>query len=252
MMRLRIAVLLAALSAGGAGEPPHVAVLVELFTSEGCSSCPAADDLLERLQRSQPIDGVTVIPVGLHVDYFNHLGWKDAFSTAAFTRRQQEYSTVFGPDSVYTPQIVVDGREAVTGSDDVAVRRAIASAAARPHLPVRVVAAATGDRARLTIDLPGVPDAAEPVHAVAAITEDDLTTVVKRGENHGRTLHHAAVARSVRRVGALVGAPAALTVDLPIKRAWVPDALRVVVWLEGERSRAVYGAASVKPLFHSQ
>src|SRR5262249_35065894 len=98
----------------------------------------------------------------------------------------------------------------------------------------------------LTIDLPAAPDGAEPVHAVAAITEDDLTTAVKRGENQGRTLHHAAVARSVRRVGALVGAPAALSVEVPIKRAWDPNALRVVVWLEGERSRGVYGAASVR------
>lgn len=246
MTLLRIAVLLAALSAGGAGQPPRLPVLVELFTSEGCSSCPAADALLERLQRVQPIDGVDVIPLGLHVDYFNHLGWKDAFSSAAFTRRQQEYSTIFGPDSVYTPQIVVDGREAVTGSDDEAVRRAIASAARRPHVPVRVVAAATADRVRLTIDLPAAPDTAEPVHVVAAITEDDLTTAVKRGENHGRTLHHVAVARSVRRVGALIGTAAALTVDLSIKRDWQPNALRVVVWLEGDRSRGVYGAGSAR------
>jgi len=246
MIVLRIAALLAALSTSRAVQPPPVAVLVELFTSEGCSSCPAADALLERLQRGQPIEGVEVIPVGLHVDYFNQLGWKDAFSSAAFTRRQREYSTIFGPDSVYTPQIVVDGREAVTGSDNEAVRSAIASAATRPHLPLRVVAAAAGDRVRLTIDLPQAPDAAEPIHAVAAITEDDLTTAVKRGENHGRTLHHVAVARSVQRVGALAGMSAALTVDLPLKRGWDRTALRAVVWLEGDRSRGVYGAASAR------
>lgn len=113
MMTLRLAVLLVALAAGAARQPPRVPVLVELFTSEGCSTCPAADALLADLQREQPIDGVEVIPVGLHVDYFDGRGWKDAFGSDAFTRRQRDYSAIFGPDTMYTPQIVVDGRAAV-------------------------------------------------------------------------------------------------------------------------------------------
>src|SRR3954470_25004258 len=115
--------------------PPRVPVLVELFTSEGCSSCPSADALLEILQRDQPVEGVEVIPIGLHVDYFNYLGWKDTFSAASFTERQQDYSRIFGPDSVYTPQLGVDGADGMVGNDRPLVAKTIAAAAQRPHLP---------------------------------------------------------------------------------------------------------------------
>ena len=118
--------------------PPRVPVLVELFTSEGCSSCPSADALLETLLRDQPVDGVEVIPIGLHVDYFNYLGWKDTFSAAAFTERQQDYSRIFGPDSVYTPQMVVDGKDGIVGNDRPLAAKTIAAAARRPHLALHV------------------------------------------------------------------------------------------------------------------
>src|SRR5262245_58161342 len=103
---LGAAILLALLSAGGSAPPPRVPVLVELFTSEGCSICPPADTLLESLLRDQPVEGVEIVPIGLHVDYFDHLGWKDSFGSRSYTARQEEYSSIFGPDSVYTPQIV--------------------------------------------------------------------------------------------------------------------------------------------------
>ncbi len=180
-----LAVLLTLFAPGRPAPPPRVPVLVELFTSEGCSSCPPADALLESLLRSQPVEGVEVVPVGLHVDYFDHLGWKDTFGSASYTARQQDYSQVFGPDSVYTPQIVVDGQEAVAGSDGDVVRRAIGSAAGRPHLPLRATAQLVGDRLRLTIDLPAAPANAEKIQVVAAVTEDGLSSVVKRGENQG-------------------------------------------------------------------
>jgi hypothetical protein len=218
-------------------------VLVELFTSEGCSSCPAADALLESLQREQPVGGADVIPLGLHVDYFDHLGWKDAFSSASFTARQRDYAQVFGPDSVYTPQIVVDGREAVAGNDEDQVRRAIESAAARPHLPLRVTGRVTADRVRLTIDLPGAPANAERIDVVAAITEDDLTSVVERGENSGRTLHHVAVARKMQRVEVLTSKPSVVEAQLQIAKTWSRRGLRSIVWLQGAKSRQVYAAA---------
>lgn len=242
---LGAAVLLALSARGGLAPAPRVPVLVELFTSEGCSSCPAADALLESLQREQPVEGAEIIALGLHVDYFNHLGWKDSFSSAHFTERQQDYSRVFGPDSVYTPQIVVDGREPLVGDKGDVIRREIASAAGRPHLPLQVTARATDGKVRLTINLPAAPANSERILLVAAITEDGLTSIVKRGENDGRTLRHVAVARSVQRLDALSGASSVVERALGIARGWGPNGLKAVVWLQGLNSRQVYGAAVV-------
>jgi hypothetical protein len=238
-----LAVLLTLFAPARPAPPPRVPVLVELFTSEGCSSCPPADALLESLLRSQPVEGVEVVPVGLHVDYFDHLGWKDTFGSASYTARQQDYSQVFGPDSVYTPQIVVDGQEAVAGSDGDVVRRAIGSAAGRPHLPLRATAQLVGDRLRLTVDLPAAPANAEKIQVVAAVTEDGLSSVVKRGENRGRTLHHVAVARHVQRFDALTGDAAVVQAQLRVGKAWTRSGLKAIVWLQGVNSRKVYGTA---------
>src|SRR5919197_1244382 len=117
-----------------------VTVVVELFTSEGCSSCPPADQLLERLAAAGAIDGAQVVALGEHVDYWDRLGWRDRFSSPAFTARQAVYVRRFNDESAYTPQMVVDGRAGLVGSDAGAVRRAIAKAAAAPHGVMSVVA----------------------------------------------------------------------------------------------------------------
>src|SRR5229473_964263 len=113
-------------------------ILVELFTSEGCSDCPPADGVLEKLIATQPISGVEVIGLGQHVDYWDQLGWKDRFSSAALTNRQHVYGAHFGLDSMYTPQMVVDGRAQLVGSDGGAARKAIGHAVTAPHGVVRI------------------------------------------------------------------------------------------------------------------
>ena len=117
----------------GAPAKAAVPVVIELFTSEGCSSCPPADDVLATLVREQPLRGVQIIGLGEHVDYWDRLGWRDQFSSALFTARQNEYAQrAFHADSIYTPQLIVNGETQVVGSDAKKVKQAIAKAAERP------------------------------------------------------------------------------------------------------------------------
>jgi hypothetical protein len=171
-------------------------VLVELFTSEGCSSCPSADRLLARLAADQPVPGALVVPLSLHVDYWNHLGWKDPFSSPQYTERQGAYARRFGsPGRVYTPQMVVDGRTEFVGSDERAARRAIGESAREPKAIVRVVPNATG-AARVTVaDVPG------DAEVFIAVIEDGIVSEVTSGENAGRRLAHMAVARNLFAAG---------------------------------------------------
>jgi hypothetical protein len=240
---LGAAIFIALAARGSLAQAPRVPVLVELYTSEGCSSCPPADALLELLAREPSVGRAEVIPIGLHVDYFNSLGWKDAFSSASFTARQQSYSQVFGDDNLYTPQIVVDGHKAIAGNEGELVRRAIESAAGRPHLSVTVAVRIVADKLRLTIGVPATPPNTERIQVVAAITEDGLSSIVTRGENTGRTLHHVAVARAVRGFDSLTAKPSVVETQLPIGKTWGPNGLKAVVWLQGAKSRQVYGAA---------
>src|SRR5262245_4799567 len=137
-MRIVATLLLVVISAGTTSTlPPSsdrpVPVLVELFTAEGCSTCPPADKLLDAMISSQPAAGAIIVGLGEHVDYWDRLGWKDRFSSAAFTRRQQLYADHFKADNIYTPQMIVDGETAFVGTDVEAARRAIERASVAPH-----------------------------------------------------------------------------------------------------------------------
>jgi hypothetical protein len=223
---------------------PKTPVLVELFTSEGCSSCPPADALLARFLREQPVADVEIIPLSLHVDYWDHQGWRDPFASKMFTSRQEAYAKIFGPDRLYTPQIVVDGRDELNGSDEAGVRRVVQTAAGRPHLPLRIDARARGSSVRLSIDLPAAPADAEPIDVLVALTEDDLSSIVRRGENGGRTLSHAAVVRKLETLGSLERETFVADGQMSLDRTWKGGKMRAVAWLQGRRTRHVYGAAT--------
>jgi hypothetical protein len=242
---LLVAAILLALPRVGGPPPAKTAVLVELFTSEGCSSCPAADTLLAKLVQEQSIADVEIVPLSLHVDYWDHQGWKDPFSSKVFTARQQEYSKIFGEDRVYTPQMVVDGRDEFTGSDEKAALRTVRAAAARPRLPLTLDARASGPAVRLSIDLPAAPAGSEPIEVMVALTEDDLSSVVRRGENGGRTLSHVAVVRKLQALGTLDRESFVANGQLDLARGWNVPKMRAVSWLQGRKSRHVYGAAAV-------
>jgi hypothetical protein len=247
---LALTLLLVAASPTIAPQPP-TPIVVELFTSEGCSDCPPADGVLEKLIAAQPVAGAEVIGLGLHVDYWDQQGWRDRFSSAALTNRQRIYGAHFNLDSVYTPQMVVDGRAQFVGSDGKSALRAIERALAAPHGVVRIDSRRDdpGDTHRLALrvtvtDLPklGRGDRAD---IVVAITEDRLRSVVTRGENHGRTLTHAAVVRSMSTIGQAAEGATAAGGDLPIGSDWQRDQLKVVAFVQEQRGRAILASAAV-------
>src|SRR5947209_7530966 len=161
-----LACIVATTSSVAADAGPRVPVVVELFSSEGCSSCPPADVLLARLDRDQPIAGADVIALEFHVDYWNYLGWSDPFSQAAFSARQRKRAHYTGNAGVYTPQMVVDGQDEFTGSRESAATSAIERAARTPHVAVKL--ARDGDA--ITIDVGAIPTN-ETTHVMMAITE---------------------------------------------------------------------------------
>ena len=193
---MRLAVLLLAFSLRAA-EP--VPVLAELFTSEGCSSCPPADRLLQQLDRTQPVPGARIIVLSEHVDYWNQLGWRDPYSSPIFSQRQEQYARVLGSE-VATPQIVVDGRIPVLGNDVEAVQKAIARAAGRFKAPVRILEAKRdGSEAAVRVSIAALAKGRADVW-IAAADETDRSSVA-RGENAGRNLTHVAVVRTLTRAG---------------------------------------------------
>jgi hypothetical protein len=222
-------------------------VIVELFTSEGCSDCPPADALLQKLIDA-PSAGVEIIGLGQHVDYWDRLGWKDRFSSAALTERQRQYANHFNNESIYTPQMVVDGRAEFVGSDAGAARKAIDRSAAMPHgtLRLEVESSAAGHLA-LAVAAHDLPRASRGDRAdiIVAVTEDRLTSSVKTGENHGRTLTHAAVVRHLATIGEATDASAAAHAELTIAPDWRPEHLKLVAFVQERRSRAILASAAV-------
>ena len=219
-----------------------VPVLAELFTSEGCSSCPPADAVLRQLDRLQPVAGARIIVLSEHVDYWNSLGWRDPFSSAEFSRRQAGYARILGSE-VYTPQLVIDGRVQLNGSDGRDIQAAIARAAGKAKVPVRIVRAAReGGEAVVHVTVPALPSGKADVW-VALADESDQSSVSK-GENSGRKLAHVAVVRSLSKVGPVSKSEGCdQTVRLPLNPANT-GASRVVVWV-AQAYNPVLGAASV-------
>jgi hypothetical protein len=228
-------------------------VIVELFTSEGCSSCPPADAVLERLQQTQPVAGAEVIALSEHVDYWNYIGWSDPFSSAAFSARQGTYAQAFGQqDRVYTPQMIVDGQAEFNGSAMNKAIEAIAKAARSPKADVRIAIPETNtqkddQKVRLNIRVKNLPpvDQGDVAEVILALTEDKLSSNVTRGENSGRKLTHTAVVREMRALGRVD--PATKTFDsektMAIADGWKRDDLRVVVFVQERVQRRMLGAA---------
>jgi hypothetical protein len=212
--------------------------VVELFTSQGCSSCPTADDVLTELSKDP-----AVIALSLPIDYWDYLGWKDTLADARHTKRQKGYSKVRGDRTVYTPQMIVNGVAQALGSDKAAIEQAVAQSRANAgvlSVPVKVTVA--GDTVTVTTGAPA--GGAQSGHVWLCPISKAVTVQIGRGENRGRTVTYTNVVRGWIRLGEWSGASTTFRLtreEIPLEDA---DALAVLV--QGgtpERPGAMVGAA---------
>lgn len=218
----------------GTGAPFAV---VELFTSQGCSSCPPADAVLRRLEAERSRTGARIIGLSFHVDYWNRLGWRDPFSSPDFSARQRRYARAFGTSRIYTPQAVINGSDGLVGSDEdevlAHVRRALTRLApATVSLEVQ--------RSGRTVSIHhAVNDAPLHARATVALVESGLASQVTRGENRGRRLRHDNVVRSLEE------RPLNGSLELTLPRGVRPERASVVLLVQTAQSRVIVGAERV-------
>ncbi|HEX3526160.1 MAG TPA: DUF1223 domain-containing protein [Thermoanaerobaculia bacterium] len=252
---LALALLALAARSDAAPSPPAAAaangpVVLELFTSQGCSSCPPADQLLSKLGSDPKLAG-RVIPLAFHVDYWDYIGWHDPFDAPRWSQRQQAYARAFHSNRIYTPQVVVDGHSECVGSEEGEVLRRVRDALAAPppgrvtvaldpvtpdgHLRVRVGAKVAKTVAQGELDL------------WVAVWETGLVTPVGAGENASRTLRNDFVVRRLEKALALPGTAGAEhsgEIVLGIDKRWKTSALGVAAFLQDPATLQIYGAAS--------
>ncbi|HEX9509796.1 MAG TPA: DUF1223 domain-containing protein [Puia sp.] len=221
-----------------APKPPagHGFAVVELFTSEGCSSCPPADESLAAIAREYPEN---VYVLSFHVDYWDRLGWKDTYSNADYTHRQQEYAQQFHLNSIYTPQAVVNGKVEFVGSDESRLRSAVEEGLAAATPTGKITLSAKCDDGRnikvsYSVDNPG------KANLQVALVQSQATSQVLRGENQGRKLQHVNVVRSFQSVSLQSGDGGVVSLKLP-------DGLqakdcKIISYLQSKEGRKIVGA----------
>jgi hypothetical protein len=226
-------------------------VLLELFTSEGCSSCPPADGLLQKLDIHQPIPGAQLIVLSEHVDYWDHDGWKDPNSSAELTERQNSYEGKLGEQTAYTPQMIADGTTIVKMTSPDLVKQALQNAAATPKIAVRIgdVSVDGGNPAVLHAHIEtdaNVDNHNADVYVVAAL--DHVETQVLKGENGGKHLTHVAVAQEFKKVGKIEkGKTFSQEVELKLKPGTDPKNIRVIAFIQEPGPGKLLGVALRKP-----
>ena len=257
-MRIASLVALAIATLGAwllhAGLPPvsaseaRVPVLVELFTSEGCSSCPPADAFLQKLDRDQPISGAEVVVLSEHVDYWDELGWKDPYSSRLLTDRQSACGNRFGLKTVYTPQMVVDGDSEFVGNDSRLAEKAFAKAVSRAKVGIRLssVSAEAGVlQAHLETDSLPAGLGLREAEVYVALALDHAESQVARGENAGKKLTYTSVVKTLERVGTLrAGENFSRDLHLKLERGSDLHNLRLIAFVQEPGYGKVAGAAA--------
>jgi hypothetical protein len=227
------------------------AVVVELFTSEGCSSCPPADQLLAKLEAEQPFRNVEIIALEQHVDYWNSGGWFDPFSSSTATLRQYAYASALSNGNAYTPQMVVDGQNEFIGSRAGQVRSTIEQAGTRKKTEVTLstTESARGEKFHVSVGAIANLSSGDTPEIWMVITETGLHSNVRGGENSGEDLHHAAVVRKMWKIGTAkdLGATSfSADVGVKIDRDWKRENTRVVAFVQEKKSKKILGAGSYR------
>lgn len=212
--------------------------LVELFTSEGCSSCPPADELAIELSKEYPSN---VYFLTYHVDYWNYLGWKDKFSKASFTERQKQYATAFNLNSIYTPQAVINGRKEVVGSDQNRLQKAIMEELkSKPIIDLSISAKLTGNN----ISVSYKTQLSDKYLLNFALAQLHAETAVKRGENNGRYLKHINVVREFHTIALIQKAEGELDFKIPVGLS--ANEIKVVAFIQDKNNLKVLNVAEVQ------
>jgi hypothetical protein len=235
------------------GRPAGGPVVIELFTSQGCSSCPPADRLLTRLAQDPKLAG-QVIPLSFHVDYWDYIGWQDPFASPRWSERQRQYGRAFRSNRIYTPQLVVNGKTECVGSQEGVVRRQIAAAlATAPAGRVTLEAGPPGDltgeggRLRVRAGAEMKTAATGDLDLWVAVWETGLETKVGAGENASRSLHNDYVVRRLEKALTLpgkAGARDSAEIVLGLDKRWKRESLGVAAFLQDPATRVIHGAAS--------
>jgi hypothetical protein len=216
-------------------------VVVELFTSEGCSSCPPADAMLRKLSHQRNTSIANLILLEEHVEYWNDGGWHDRFSGPTYTQRQYDYVKDLHLKTAYTPQIVIDGHLQASGNSPSQVEQFLLEAAKATKPATVSLHLASPEKLQVTIDNPSKTK----MEVLLAVTEDDLATDVRGGENGGRTLTHSAVVRELHKVGSTSDDKFDKVINLPRKPDWKKGDLRAIVLVQNPSSGEILGAAQV-------
>jgi hypothetical protein len=230
-------------SPGGGSE--QVPVLVEMFTAHNCPNAPAGEDILTRLERTQPVEGVRVVPLAFHVPYWDSPSWKDPFAHTNHQWRQNQYARQSKSGDVYTPQFVIDGDTGVTGRGESSVKKAIAKAAKSPKASIRLELRPTRDddpprTVRIGIDFAGIPaelrgPAGLEAEILLAVAERNLVSDLGGGKNKGAHLEQTGVVRSwmplghVNAQGDAIFPPEHL---ITLDPSWKLSDLTAVIWVQ--------------------
>lgn len=232
-------------TANSSGKP----VLVELFTAEGCSSCPPAEAMALKMEK-EPLKGIDMIVLEEHVDYWNQYGWIDPFSSGDWTQRQRSYVSKLSNGNEYTPEMVVDGQSQFDGNNGRLAQAAIEKATQGPETDVTVTDAKVDpkgdDDFKISVGkLDGNADG-DTAEVWIAVTEDGLHSDVSAGENAGHTLYHAAVLRYMHKVGVAQADGFTGDARVKMKSSWKAANINIVAFVQEKKSLKVLGVGSTK------